>query len=51
MFPPLSSVGRWIVVPPLLMKKMKMACVRAIADMALKESHGEVAEAYVGEES
>jgi len=29
---------------------MKMACVKAIADMALKESHGEVAEAYVGEE-
>lgn len=31
-------------------EEMKMACVRAIADMALKESHGEVAEAYVGEE-
>lgn len=31
-------------------EEMKMACVRAIADMALKESSGEVAEAYVGEE-
>jgi len=31
-------------------EEMKMACVRAIADMALKESHGDVAEAYVGEE-
>jgi len=30
--------------------EMKMACVRAIADMALKESSDEVAEAYVGEE-
>jgi len=29
---------------------MKMACVKAIADMALKESHGDVAAAYVGEE-
>ncbi|MEH6358505.1 MAG: NADP-dependent malic enzyme [Pseudomonadales bacterium] len=29
---------------------MKMACVRALADMAQKESHGEVEEAYVGEE-
>ncbi|EGG98220.1 NADP-dependent malic enzyme [gamma proteobacterium IMCC2047] len=29
---------------------MKMACVKAIADMALKESHGEVEEAYHGEE-
>jgi len=31
-------------------EEMKMACVKAIADMALKESHGDVAEAYVGEE-
>jgi len=31
-------------------EEMKMACVRAIANMALKESSGEVAEAYVGEE-
>lgn len=31
-------------------EEMKMACVKAIADMALKESHGEVEEAYVGEE-
>lgn len=31
-------------------EEMKMACVKAIADMALKESSGEVAEAYVGEE-
>lgn len=31
-------------------EEMKQACVKAIADMALKESHGEVAEAYLGEE-
>ena len=31
-------------------EEMKMACVRALADMALKESHGEVEAAYVGEE-
>jgi len=31
-------------------EEMKMACVKAIADMALRESHGDVAEAYVGEE-
>ena len=31
-------------------EEMKMACVKALADMALKESHGDVEQAYVGEE-
>ena len=47
---PLYSVVPWMSVPPTINEAMKIACVTAIADLAMAETSEIVAQAYAGQE-